>query len=565
MQSFQHDENPRFRARALWVLGQFPEQTEAVVRQAIGDSDKDLRMAGLRLARRMKVNLIPIVEALVRDPSPQVRRECAVALRHCSDPARFELWRTLALQYDAADRWYLEALGLAADGVWEQCLGGSAEAFLASSGQASGQPSTIVTAAAAADLVWRSRATDSAVAIASLIERAAAQNAPTSAGFARGIPALFRALDFQPAGQVQQAVMALVRSGAAGALHPDHQSLVLSESLQRLDPAESSTPEVRTVLERVLADHPEPSHLISLVGRFRLSERYPEILQLAQTHPAEQSGIEAITLLLELQQQDLLTAALRSSQRELALATVDVMGNSARTAIADPLLKMVSDTELDLELRRAAVRAAARVNPGAQRLLQMAEKKELDADLVQAAAAALHASGARPIREAALKLFPLPPSRDNLPTPPISELTALKGDVTNGRLVFFTSGTCHKCHVVGQMGRDIGPNLTEIGSKLSREAMFESILFPNAGISHNFETWTVVLTSGTTINGLLTSQTDDSVSIKGDDALVRTFDRSEIDELVKQKISLMPADLQKAMSVQEMADVVAFMQTLKKP
>jgi len=140
----------------------------------------------------------------------------------------------------------------------------------------------------------------------------------------------------------------------------------------------------------------------------------------------------------------------------------------------------------------------------------------------------------------------------------------MKGDAGNGRIVFFSTGTCHKCHVVDGMGREIGPNLTEIGSKLSREAMFESVLYPSAGISHNYEMWTAVLSSGTTVNGLLVSSTDAEVSLRGDDALVRKFPRTDIEELVKQKISLMPADLQKTMTSQELADVVEYMQGLKK-
>jgi len=147
---------------------------------------------------------------------------------------------------------------------------------------------------------------------------------------------------------------------------------------------------------------------------------------------------------------------------------------------------------------------------------------------------------------------------------PISELTKLEGNLPNGRMVFFSTGTCHKCHVVDGMGREIGPNLTEIGSKLSREAMFESVLYPSAGISHNFELWTVVMASGTTVNGMLISSTDEEVSIKGDDALVRSFKKSDVEELVKQKISMMPADLQKTMTTQELADVVEYMQSLKK-
>ena len=148
--------------------------------------------------------------------------------------------------------------------------------------------------------------------------------------------------------------------------------------------------------------------------------------------------------------------------------------------------------------------------------------------------------------------------------PPLSQLVDMKGDVSNGRLVFNTTGTCHKCHIVNKIGREVGPDLSEIGSKLSRQALFESILYPSAGISHNYEAYTLLLTSGTTVTGLITSETDDSVSIKADDGIVRTFRTAEVEEKVRQKISLMPADLQKVMTVQEIVDVVDYLQTLRK-
>lgn len=148
--------------------------------------------------------------------------------------------------------------------------------------------------------------------------------------------------------------------------------------------------------------------------------------------------------------------------------------------------------------------------------------------------------------------------------PPISRLITMKGDAKHGGIIFHTSGTCHKCHQVGKLGKELGPALTEIGSKLSRQAMYESILFPSAGISHNYESYTLLLTNGTTVSGLITSETDDSISIKGIDLIVRTFDTDDVEEKVKQKISLMPADLQKVMSVQDTVDVVEYLQTLKK-
>ena len=71
-----------------------------------------------------------------------------------------------------------------------------------------------------------------------------------------------------------------------------------------------------------------------------------------------------------------------------------------------------------------------------------------------------------------------------------------KGDATRGKEIFNGIAKCNTCHVVNGAGKEVGPNLSEIGSKLSREAFFESILFPSAGISHNYETWTASTVDG---------------------------------------------------------------------
>ena len=68
---------------------------------------------GVRLARQLGLDIADYVTPLVRDPSPQVRRELAIALRHSKSPSMPTLWAELALQHDGKDRWYLEALGIA--------------------------------------------------------------------------------------------------------------------------------------------------------------------------------------------------------------------------------------------------------------------------------------------------------------------------------------------------------------------------------------------------------------------------------------------------------------------
>ena len=58
------------------------------------------------------------------------------------------VWAALAMQHDGSDRWYLEALGIAARGRWDECLA----AWLEMAGDDWNNTK------AGRDIVWRSRA-----------------------------------------------------------------------------------------------------------------------------------------------------------------------------------------------------------------------------------------------------------------------------------------------------------------------------------------------------------------------------------------------------------------------
>ena len=152
-------ETPRYRARALWLLGKLSPGGESYLQEALEDDDPDIRIVGVRLARRDKKDLIPIVEQLISDVSPRVRRELLLALRHHRDPAAAELWAKLALKHDGQDRWYLEALGIAADQQWDRFFA----AWLAKVGGEWSSP-------AGRDIVWRSRAEAAMPLLAEIIK-----------------------------------------------------------------------------------------------------------------------------------------------------------------------------------------------------------------------------------------------------------------------------------------------------------------------------------------------------------------------------------------------------------
>jgi putative heme-binding domain-containing protein len=73
-----------------------------------------------------------------------------------------------------------------------------------------------------------------------------------------------------------------------------------------------------------------------------------------------------------------------------------------------------------------------------------------------------------------------------------------------------------------------------------------------------------LLDSGNVVSGLKVSETDDSITIRSAESIDKVIPKDEIDEIVKSSVSLMPADLQKTMSEQDLVDVVEFISTLKK-
>ncbi len=341
--------------------------------------------------------------------------------------------------------------------------------------------------------------------------------------------------------------------------------LVIVETVLRLDGFDlNSSAKAKAAVLRYLAAHRGSMRFFELIERFSIREAAGDLLRQLLADAASTAGVESARLLVKLGELDALKKTLTADNENSAVAAVTALGLLGGKQSLALLAPLIADRDRSRAVRSAAVRAVGRNPPGQRRLLALVVAKKLPADLNFAAADVLLASRDEGVRTEAAKYLKLPAAAAGKPLPPIAELLRRRGDARRGMEVFRTVGTCAKCHVVGDHGKEVGPNLSEIGGKLAPEAMFVSILDPSAGISHNYETHVVLLEDGTQVTGVLVSRTPDSVTIKTAEAIVRTFQSGEIDELVKQKISLMPADLQKTMTAEQLVDVVTYLKTLKK-
>ncbi|HMC10383.1 MAG TPA: c-type cytochrome [Pirellulaceae bacterium] len=340
---------------------------------------------------------------------------------------------------------------------------------------------------------------------------------------------------------------------------------IIVRTLLRLQGVDLGTkPEAKAALLRHLETVKGSEQYLELAEKFKLREARDELLRMSLEQSDGTLGVKAAGLLVKFDEREILAKAIADADATKVAKFVSVLGLLADAKTNDLVSPLIINADLPVSIRSAAVTALGRNAPGQKRLLETVEHGKLPMDLQFAAANALLSSAEEAIRTAAGKHLSLPAAAGGEPLPPVAELVQRSGDAVRGKELFASVGSCAKCHKVRGEGKEVGPDLSEIGSKLSQEAMYVSILDPNAGVSFNYETWLVRTLDGTTLSGILVSQTDDAVELKTAEAITHKLKRDDIETLKKQPISLMPADLQKQLKAQDLVDIVEYLTTLKK-
>ena len=332
--------------------------------------------------------------------------------------------------------------------------------------------------------------------------------------------------------------------------------------LKTIDP--NSNPRLSEAVSRYLTSVEGTARYLEVVEQLKFKAASEGLFNLALDHAEEPLGIQATRTLLNLKESPRVLRAFKDATTEDQVKVAKLLGGVGNRICCDALDEKISDENAQASVRQAAVAGLLKSRPGRERIAKALETGTFPKSLQITTAAAVSKMDDVALKNRVSKFLALPETADSKPLPPLDQLLAARGDVAVGQKVFQEKGTCSKCHVIGEAGKEVGPNLSEIGSKLSREAMFVSILDPSAGVSHNFETYFVELFDGEVVTGILLSESDTEVAIKTADAVVRKIVRDDIDLIEKQKISLMPEGLQKNMSADELIALVEYLMTLQK-
>ena len=145
------------------------------------------------------------------------------------------------------------------------------------------------------------------------------------------------------------------------------------------------------------------------------------------------------------------------------------------------------------------------------------------------------------------------------------DILMLPADTLRGKLLFAESKSvqCRNCHKVGEIGKQIGPDLNAIGKKLDKPKLLESMLEPSKTIDPKFAAQLVETSDGQVVTGLLVRQDDTQVVLRQIDGKETTVAVADVEVIAPQQKSLMPELLLQDLTAQQVADLLEYLSSLK--
>jgi len=531
--------DPRMRARAFWVLVKMKNvRAEQYIQQAIRNDNADLRITGLRAARELNANVIDVIKQLVNDPDVQVRRECALALHHNKSAQAPALWATLATEYDGKDRWYLEALGIGAEGQWNSYF----QAYL-------DKVKDPLQNGPGKDIVWRARAN----AAVPYLARLASDDDVAIGQRLR----YFRAFDFNTGSAKSTYLLKMLSANASKDI--DLNKLVLHaldvKTVRRSQVAQAALTAVVASVQRTPA-------YIEFVKQFEVRSENKNLLQLALDSNRADIGRDAAGLLLSLNGDPLVWTILNGKDTVQTKAMLNALRRVGSNQSVNIIQTIVLSSKYPMSIRKDAASKIGNSWSGEDRVLEILKTKKLPAELIPYVVSSVSGAWRSSVRSEAESYLPGHMASTLRKAPTINELALIKGDEVKGKVVY--TNACAVCHMVAAEGKDFGPKLTEIGSKYGKDGLLNSIVHPSDGISFGYEGWIIKMNDGSTVTGIVSSKTASDIDIKLPGGTTQRIKTANIASMSEMKQSMMPEGLYQNMSSEDLANLLAYLEGLKK-
>jgi putative membrane-bound dehydrogenase-like protein len=142
------------------------------------------------------------------------------------------------------------------------------------------------------------------------------------------------------------------------------------------------------------------------------------------------------------------------------------------------------------------------------------------------------------------------------------DVLSMAGDRQRGSEVF--AKRCSVCHRLGETGHAVGPDLASYAVK-PPQALLIAVLDPNQAVDNRYVSYTAATTDGRVHTGILANESGGSITLAMQEGKSVVLLRSDIEDLAATGKSLMPEGLERDLSRQDLADLLAFFGGLEAP
>jgi putative membrane-bound dehydrogenase-like protein len=553
--------HPLERARALWVLFGMGDLGRLAIVETLKDPDPRFRAQAVRMLSEDVAKNLEAILPMAGDEHPEVRLEVLIALRNVATNECGAALLKLARAIDPLDFWYAPTVAVA--------VRNREPAFIEQLFQGIDSAEAEVRALTAA---WQISRPEAIPFLAGVLK---APKAPDH--FQKALSALSWITDARAGEAVAAAALESSDSSRVQAALD-----VLRQKVGTDWKSVVEKPVFGALFERGAKDPSLVAGTVALVGTARAQAFVPKVLALVDqpglSEATRKAALEALGQMKSPETLARLEKEVKKSRLpeklsqnvpptdELAFAAVNALQTMGTPQSGKVLEGVILDRAYPADLRREALKLVGRTPAGCQFLLDAVEKERLPVDLKGEATQVVHRSPAGNVRERAARILPLPKLAGNRTLPPLDQILNQQGDPKKGQAVFFkTESQCSKCHRVAGIGGWVGPDLSQIGGKLAKEGLLDSILNPSAAIAHEYVQYNVETQKGQLFAGLIVEETPERLVLKNGEGERIVLPSKEVVSKTPLPISIMPEGLVQYLTDRELVDLLAYLGSLKEP
>jgi len=161
------------------------------------------------------------------------------------------------------------------------------------------------------------------------------------------------------------------------------------------------------------------------------------------------------------------------------------------------------------------------------------------------------------LKKRAAKLFELGAASDRMKVyEDYKSVLALMPNPQNGRAIF--KQHCASCHRLDREGVPVGPDLFGIRNQ-EREVILLHVIVPEHEIVPGYAAYRVVLKDGRELEGMIAAELNTHVRLRRALGEEESIPREQIQSIESSGLSLMPQEMEKNMTRQDMADLIAYL------